>query len=146
APGAMHVVTRYRDPGANLRTELMRIIRRAGLVPWPRLFQNLRASRETELSERFPLKVVTDWLGNSPRVAHDHYLSTTEEHFRRAAESGAAVVQNRVQQGAAPDRTVPQESPETLDNCGSSRAGASPCNLGQGRWMTLTGFEPVSQP
>src|SRR5262249_33457064 len=142
----MHVVTRYRDPGANLRTELMRIIRRAGLVPWPRLFQNLRASRETELSERFPLKVVTDWLGHSPRVAHDHHLSTTEEHFRRAAESGAAVVQNPVQQAAASDRTVSQESPEALESCEPVRDGAAQHHLRHDMGMTLTGFEPVSQP
>ncbi len=88
--GAVHVITRYRDTNKNLRTQFTRIIRRAGLTPWPRLFQNLRASRETELAEKFPLRVVTDWLGNSPRVAHDHYLSTTEEHFQRAAKSGAA--------------------------------------------------------
>jgi integrase len=29
-----HVITRYRDPTANLRTEMLRIIRRAGLEPW----------------------------------------------------------------------------------------------------------------
>ena len=61
----------------------MRRIRKAGLVPWPRLFQNLRARRETELAERFPLRVVTDWLGNTPNAAHDDHLRTTEDHFRR---------------------------------------------------------------
>ena len=30
--------------------------RRAGLTAWPRLFHNLRASRETELMERFPIR------------------------------------------------------------------------------------------
>ena len=40
-PGAVHVITRWRDTHKNLRTQLMRIIRRTGLVPWPRLFQNL---------------------------------------------------------------------------------------------------------
>jgi len=84
-PGAVHIITRYRDSNANLRTEFLRIIRKAGVEPWERLFQNLRASRETELSERFPLRVVTDWLGNSPNVAHDHYLSTTEDHYKRAS-------------------------------------------------------------
>src|SRR5436305_6668827 len=28
----------------NLRTQFLKIIRRAGLTPWPRLFHNLRAS------------------------------------------------------------------------------------------------------
>jgi integrase len=147
--GALHVVTRYRDTSANLRTQLMRIIRRAGLVPWPRLFQNLRASRETELAERFPLRVVTDWLGNSPRVAHDHYLSTTEEHFRRAAESGAeggeGALQKPVQQPAADSRTGPQGGLNSPADCDFVRDGALQSYLGQVKGMTPTGFEPVSQ-
>ena len=51
APGAAHVITRWRDSEKNLRTGLLRILRRAGLKPWPRLYQNLRSSRETELAE-----------------------------------------------------------------------------------------------
>ena len=94
------------------------------LVPWPRLFQNLRASRETELAERFPLRVVTDWLGNSPNVAMAHYLSTTEDHFQRAAKSGAVALQNPVQQETAPDRTGPQDTPEVLVGCEFMRDGA----------------------
>lgn len=46
----------------NLRTQSGRLIRRAGLTPWPRLLHNLRASRETELAGEFPLHVVTRWL------------------------------------------------------------------------------------
>src|SRR5262249_32651655 len=42
-PGTEYVITRYRSTNTNLRTQLIRIIRRAGLKPWPKLFQNLRA-------------------------------------------------------------------------------------------------------
>jgi len=87
AEGAEYVFERYRDRTANLRTQFGRILARAGVEPWPRLFQNLRASRETELANDYPLHVVTGWLGNTPRVADRHYLSTTEEHFRRAVSS-----------------------------------------------------------
>ncbi len=69
---------------ANLRTTFEKIIRRAGLQPWPRLFHNLRASRETELVEAYPVQVVTSWLGNTPTVAMRHYLMTTNEHFEAA--------------------------------------------------------------
>jgi len=71
---------------SNFRTQAHRIIKRAGLVPWGKTFQNLRASRETELVETFPVHVVTGWLGNSPDIARKHYLQTHEEHFRRAVE------------------------------------------------------------
>jgi len=35
-PGAVHVVTRWRDAQQNLRTGLLRILRRAGVKSWPR--------------------------------------------------------------------------------------------------------------
>jgi len=82
--GAEYVINRYRDSNSNLRTQLLRIIKRAGVEPWPRLFQNLRASCETELANRFPLHVVTAWLGNTPSVADKHYLQVTPEHFAQA--------------------------------------------------------------
>ena len=68
-PGAEYVITRYRDPNVNLRTQMLKIISRAGLKPWPKLFQNLRATRETELAETFPIHVVCAWIGNTPKVA-----------------------------------------------------------------------------
>ena len=52
--GEQFVITRYRQANVNLRTQLLRIIRKAGLKPWPKLFQNLRATRQTELCQKFP--------------------------------------------------------------------------------------------
>jgi len=85
--GAEYVITRYRCKNTNLRTQFERIIRRAGAEPWPKLFQNLRASRETELTAEYPLHVVCKWIGNSPTVAQAHYLQVTEADYRRAVES-----------------------------------------------------------
>ena len=44
-PGTEYVINRYRDSNANLRTQLLRIIRRAGVEPWGKPFQNLRRKR-----------------------------------------------------------------------------------------------------
>ena len=95
-PGTEYVITRYRQPNANLRTQLLRVIKKAGITPWPKLFQNLRATRETELTEHFPIHVVTAWLGNSTTIAAKHYLQVTDEHFQRAAESAAVSPDNRL--------------------------------------------------
>ena len=81
------IITRYRDASQNLRTTFEKIIKRAGLVPWPKLFQNMRSSRETELVETYPVHVVTAWLGNTASVAAKHYLQTTEEHFEKATQN-----------------------------------------------------------
>lgn len=105
--GAEFVITRYRASNTNLRTQLTRILTRAGLKPWPKLFQNLRSSCETDLVERFPLHVVTKWLGNSVSVAQKHYLQTTEEHFRVAigdAKSDARSAQSDAFSDAALSR------------------------------------------
>lgn len=86
-PGDRHVITRYRNTEANLRTQLLRITARAGVTPWPRTFHNMRSTRQTELEQQFPLHVVCKWLGNSPSVAARHYLQVTEEHFEMASKS-----------------------------------------------------------
>lgn len=85
------IITRYRDTNANLRTQLLRIMRRAGVEAWERLFHNLRASRQTELADQFPAHVVARWLGNSPAIAERHYLQTIEAHYERASRPDEAV-------------------------------------------------------
>ena len=78
------VIGRVRSNKTNLRTQLVRIIEEAGLKAWPKLFQNLRSTRETELMETFPAHVVCAWMGNTPKVAAKHYLQVTDEHFAKA--------------------------------------------------------------
>ena len=78
------VVTRYLSADQNLRTTFTKIVKRAGLVPWPKPFQNLRATRETELMETYPSHVVVSWIGHSETVARKHYLQTTDAHFEKA--------------------------------------------------------------
>ena len=87
--GDEHVITRYRDTNANLRTQMLRIMRKAQVTPWPKLFHNLRATRQTELENEFPTHVVCAWLGNSPDVAKKHYLQVTDDHFAKAAATPA---------------------------------------------------------
>ncbi|GIW82603.1 MAG: hypothetical protein KatS3mg105_4410 [Gemmatales bacterium] len=85
-PGAVHVITRYRDAKQNLRTQFQRIIYRAGVDAWPKLFHNLRASCETDLASRFPIHVVCSWIGNSTLIAQKHYLQVTEADFQSATQ------------------------------------------------------------
>jgi len=99
-PGTEYVITRYRQANCNLRTQLLRIIAKAGLKAWPKLFQNLRSTRETELTERWPEHVVCAWMGNSRPVARKHYLQVTEEHFEQAATPAPAGTEKDVQNAA----------------------------------------------
>jgi integrase len=117
--GAVYVVHERFRKGAqgpngwknsNLRTTFEKIIRRAGLTPWPRIFHNLRASRQTELTEKFPIQAVTDWLGNSPTIAMKHYLITTTEHFRAAVRGNDSTERGVAQNAARHDDRQPPES------------------------------------
>ncbi|MCS7239615.1 MAG: hypothetical protein NZ899_15320, partial [Thermoguttaceae bacterium] len=72
----------------NLRTTLSKIIRRAGVRPWPRLGHNLRASCESDLAQAFPLATGTKWLGNTPSIALRHYVDPTDTAYRQAVEWG----------------------------------------------------------
>lgn len=68
-----------------LRNKLERVCLRAGVMPWKKLWQNLRSTRETELVDQgVPIHVVCQWIGNSPTVAYRHYLQVFKEHSNRA--------------------------------------------------------------
>lgn len=97
-----YVIPSYRHAGSNVGTHFKRIIKRAGVTPWPKPWQNLRASCETDLAaEGHGIHVVTDWIGHTPKVALANYLQVTEADFEKA-------VQNRVQQSHAPVGKQPQ--------------------------------------
>ena len=50
----------------NLRWRLARIIENAGVPIWEKLFQNLRASRSTELANAYPATQIKSWMGHLP--------------------------------------------------------------------------------
>jgi hypothetical protein len=133
--GAEYVITRYRNPKQNLRTTFNKIIKRAGLKPWPKLFHNLRATRETELAESFPMHVVCNWIGNSQLIAAKHYLQTTDEHFDQA-------LQNAVQYPAVYGETGEERSLPTLRKESAIQGNTKRYSRVQNDEITPQGFEP----
>ncbi len=122
------------DDRKNLRTRLHGIIRRAGLTPWPRLFQNLRSTRETELARLHPLHLVTAWLGNTARVATAHYLQVTADDYLRAA-------QNPSQHVAETTRNGPQVETAVAAQGDPVRGDATNCENVQDGQVSREGFE-----
>lgn len=130
-PGAAFVITRYRQRNSNLRTQLERIMARAGVKPWPKLFHNLRASRQTELEQDHPSHVVCAWLGNSPDVARKHYLQVRDSDFDKA--TGKAT-----EQAAATPRNAPQA---VRGNCQNPRV--LPVDSGSCEQLQILAVAPV---
>lgn len=122
----------------NLRTQFRRLIERAGVAPWPRIFQNLRASRETELLDKFPIQTVTAWLGNTPAVALKHYAMVRDEHF--AAAVGERY-QKRYQHGPPEGLIETQPTEATPENAAENNNlphGAAACSLNNGHTKIRT--------
>ncbi|MDO4585507.1 MAG: site-specific integrase [Planctomycetia bacterium] len=72
--------------GQRLTKQLQTILREAGLPVWPKLFSNLRSTRDTELQREHPLHVVCAWLGHTPQISLQHYTQVTERDFEKAAQ------------------------------------------------------------
>ena len=89
APEGCHrVITRYSKSLTNVDKPMAKILTQAGVVRWPKLFQNLRSSCETEWldwvgpnGERNSAHVVASWVGHSINVQDKHYAQVDEHHF-----------------------------------------------------------------
>ncbi len=134
---------------ANLRTTLEKIIRRAGLEPWPRLWHSMRASCETDLARQFPLAVVAKWLGNTQAVAMRHYVDVTDGDFERAVSGAAQAVneaaQNAAQHVTAVERNNSQSTRAAHEKTPVLQGSASACDTLQHRGMEAAGIEPASR-
>ncbi|KAA0215662.1 MAG: hypothetical protein DYG94_07100 [Leptolyngbya sp. PLA3] len=152
-PGAVFVVGGYRDAtAANLRTQFARIVKRAGLTQWPRLFNALRASRATELAAEYPAAICTAWMGHSAAVAEAHYQIVRDEDYARAAASakmggapsGARAAQMAAQQAHADNRKGSQNSPQAPKEAGVTRSHAEDRERTRNGKVGATGLEPVT--
>lgn len=114
-----------------------RILDRAGVTAWPRLFHNLRASCQTDWQARFPLADVCRWIGNSPDVAARHYLTARDENFAAATRSSEPATQARPSNPTGPNPT-PRSGPENADLV----AAGVPCNAVGEEKVGAGGFEP----
>lgn len=129
----------------NLRTTLLKIVKRAGISAWPRLLHNLRSSRETELADEYPIHVVAGWMGHSVKIATKHYTQITDDHFSRACvalpkstqnptQHTSATVSNALQTKQVPNKKPREKQPDAA-SCGAVRI-----NEAEGK-----GFEPSTR-
>jgi len=128
----------------------------------PRLFQNLRSTRETELAQDHPIHVVCAWVGNSPNIVQKHYLQVTDEDFERAADGvssqpadgnsareseaveGKTALQKAKRQAAAEGRSDPQETQKPLVDKGLLPSLAAVCGSLPDSPVPPRGAEPTA--
>jgi integrase len=147
--GSEYVILRYRGEAKNNRTLLLRLIRKAKLVAWPRLWQNLRASRATELAAEYPRHVAAAWCGHSEAVAQAHYWQAREEDFARAvAETPKTKKAAQKAAHSGTRRTYQDVSQEPGNRPGKALEGQKHESRGEPRDSAMTpwGSEPSKKP
>lgn len=150
--GQTHILPMLQGKsGAALRKPLLSAIEAAGGDVWPKLWVALRATRDTELRETYPVHVVEAWMGHEDRVAKRNYTQVTNEHYQRAAakpgaECGAVAVQKPVQQPAAANGdesqrpTLTASSKRRYATARDSRQDSEHIYSGDDRTRTCTPF------
>ena len=81
-----YVINRFRDrQKVSLGKPFTDIAVKAGIGRIVRPFDNMRASRSTEVHRDYGEKAESVWLGHSEKIAKECYLNVTDEDFDAAA-------------------------------------------------------------
>ena len=131
------MLRRYRQRPI-LRTQLHKLIVRAGLKPWLKLFQNLRSRRQTELAQEFSAHVVCSWIANSVAVAREHYLRVTVVDFERATKPCAPRVQSLQNWPGVEETIDPSQFPEVSSSPEVTTQDGSNYHVPNGHCWTRT--------
>jgi hypothetical protein len=157
--GKERIINSYRLD-SNLQQPFSRIVKKVGLEPIPKPFDNMRASRSTEIYNEFGAFLESKWIGHSSKIAKEVYLQVRDSDFERAVGSGAVVQNFAPQQPAefSPGQIPGQQASEStstelpgkkktlqiVGSCGSlptdaiaklSSAGLEPVTFGFGGRM-----------
>lgn len=151
--GAEWVITKYRLDNTNLRTQFQRILVQAGIKPWPKPFQNLRSTRETELLETHPIHVVCAWIGNSVLIAKKSYLQIRDEDFDKACPKTVPPQSKKQKVARNPAQIMDDDSrkyktmisgdcSQVLNDSGFTSNHQESSRMARKRGVGVKGFEP----
>ena len=141
-PGAVYVIDperfKAKNRNANLRTQFCRFMELAGIEMWPKVFQNLRASRVTEaVREGMVPKAVEKYFGHSWEVSMENYQTIDESDRRKWSTASAGTdtkpgaLQNALHSGALPSVVECHESGQVVDNAHVKTLGDTRRHLAQ---------------
>ena len=123
-----------RRKGERIDKAFRGIIKKAGCEIWPRLFNNLRATRANEIERVHGGLLESKWVGHSSKTFMKHYGNVQQADIVAAC----GTVANTLQHGGAPGGTEP---PRT-EKKGYLPLPAPQCNLVQMASVPPLGLEP----
>ena len=112
---------------------MTRIVKRAGLQPWPRLFHARRVSAETDPAAEHPIGAVCRWIGDTTRIAPKHYLQPRDADFARAATEPWRSAQGEPSNGDtnfAPTEMEPSPSDAEAGELATQNPTQQPAEMG----------------
>ena len=112
--------------------------------PYPKLWQNLRSSRSTEVEREFGAFLESQWIGHTQAVAREHYLMVTQEDLDRATACEPKATQNRAQHTAATGGIGSQSTLPGTKETPVLREDSTSYDPVQNQRVGDTGFEPVT--
>ncbi len=117
------VITKHRSAEKNMRTQLGRFIKRAGLPEIPKPFINFRASArfDFEQAKLFTSDELNAWFGHCEAVARKHYGRLSDVSYNKA--SRLSYVSTFV---STSDSMEPQGEPENAKTQGNSQVCNAP--------------------
>ena len=107
----------------------------AAIVPQP------APTRQTELTEEYPVQVVCAWVGNTEKVARKHYLQITDAHFAKAVRAQQSATQTTADKAGLTGTSDKVEAGKTLE----CPAKAELVHAGPEEGIAATGLEPVTR-
>ncbi len=112
---------------------------------WPKLYQNLRATRATELAGEHPAHVAAEWIGHSTLVANKHYWQVTDDDSTKAVKGDATeAAQNAAQSAHAMGCMESQDEIAAHKKTLVLPGFAADCGTLPQPFMGDTGLEPVT--
>ncbi len=150
--GAEYIIAKHRPKSvrngdgwknANLRTMLAKVFKRAGLELPPKPWNNLRASRATELAEQYPGHVAAAWLGHTEEIANAHYRQVLPAHFEKALKTEIVMPQMMLSE-AVSGSIEPQAQKSHLTQVVTVQEKTATCDSMQPFRLEAGGIEPPS--
>ena len=124
-PADRSIISKFSSSNGNLDKPFRKIIEDAGLIPWPKLFQNLRASCETQwLKDGERADLVANWIGHSVKVQNMNYVQHTAEDvdafnrkpvFKSGSPGGTVDTRNGAKRQKVAHQVAHSKPQETLE-------------------------------
>ena len=123
---------------ANLGTVFAKYVEKAGIQPWAKIVNNLRASFETDLlngkydtpDRRIGIQTIAKWLGHSPKVMLQHYGRVSHEDFKQIAQFTKRMSETDSQKPA--DVVANPENTSAVDGFQAAQKAAQYSTVGGG--------------